>query len=329
MPGTALSGAGSLISAVGNLFGSSSSGQTGTTSSSRTSAQATSATTATQQGNTTTTGQSSTVNSADPAVIALMKQLAGTALNNSDNALEQTQGLIAGLFQNAKDSFASVFGNQGAAGIYDSSSTEVQENATMARTTADAAQAVLNYQTTEQGIGSSALQDLLQATSTSSVNTNQVQSTDTTQTQDTAQSQLTNTKSAGTTQTNQNSGKASVVCTYMYKHGMTPKDQYQVVSKHFIFHYTKWARFAYLYWGYKLVKIIEQNPTSSFSRFILWLFANRTEYICAQQGLNGTKKTWKGLLAKTLIYYYCAPLGFYVFFKDVFNYILAPEYKKV
>ena len=313
MSGNLLSGAANLIGSVASLFGTTqnSSG----TSSGKASSQsvATSSTTAVESGQ--------TINSADPAVIAMGKLLAQTALNNAANPGAATSDIVSGLFQSAKDSFASIFGQQGQSGLYNSSTEGVEQNAAYARATADAASAVLGYQTQEQGIAQGEIANLLTATATQS--TNETQTNNTTQTQNTkqqqnSQNQETTTKSDG-----------SVVCTWMRCNGYLDSRRYCIVTRHFQRTYSIYGVAAYQFWGRLFVAELERDQTSKWSNFILTLFTCRTEYVCACEGYSLAKKEFQGWLAKKIVYAFCFPVGISLFVAVMFAKMLAPRNLKV
>ncbi|CAN5950694.1 unnamed protein product, partial [Sphagnum jensenii] len=242
----------SLITSVASLFGSTQTTTGNSSGTARTSnvgtatslTQANQGTTTSQNltGNQLTTNQSQTINTADAQGIATLRQLINSALTNSSNT-DQTNSLVAGIFQSAKDAFASTYGTQASSGLYNSATTGVLASDAEARATADAASAVLTYQTNEQQIANQGLQQLLAATgiSTSSGTSDtasQQQQTgvsNTTATTNTVQgsTQIANSKQATTQQTTQVTSPGSIICTWMINNDMMGTRTYYRVSKQF------------------------------------------------------------------------------------------------
>lgn len=247
-----------------------------------------------QASNTTTT------NSADPDVIANLKQLAQTAINNSTDA-SKTTGLISGILQTAGDAMTSIFGNQKSSGLYSGASAQVQANDTNARATADAASAVLGYQTNEQTLASDALGKLLTATATQNVNSLSTQTSTTQGTQETsytgdvkseADAQTHSTSNGAQSQASQTttqstgSSSASIVCTWMWRNGYLERADYRnsMIQFHKKGQYT---RRGYLIFALPLVVELDRDRTSIASRTIMWVFKNRTDFVCGRKSLAG------------------------------------------
>lgn len=281
-----------------------------------------------------TTNDSVTKASADPDVIANLKQLAQTAINNSTDT-SKTTGLISGILQTAGDAMTSIFGQQKQAGIYNGSTATVLANDTNARATADAASAVLGYQQGQQQIAGTALNQLLAATASSSthstsdvaLNTDQLttnqsttssqQTTGTTSTTDTSTDAQTHATSnanqnqnvASTSQTqSQGSSSASIVCTWMYNHQMLKRvDYYNSMQQ---FHKKgQYTRRGYLIFAKPLVAELIRDQASIFSQVIIWLFLNRTNYVCGRKSLSGFISCWLVILG-------CLPPGLYLIAKE-------------
>ena len=315
--GSLLGGTGSLISSVGSLFptttNSSSSGTASSSSSANSSTTATGVTTGSQSGQSNTTTENETVNSADPGVIAALKTLVEQANGFADNAGKYTNGVVTDLFQQAKDAFAGTLGTQAGSGLYNSATTQVLGSAAEARATADAASAVLGFQTQEQGIADNGLAQLLQATATSTskggsqTNYTSNATQDTTQTSNTQQSGKTN--QSEQSQSTSTTGKDSVVCTWMYAHGKLPARKFAISHRHYDSKYSELAKDAYLFWGNKFVRVLKSDINSVFSRAIISLFRARTDYICAKFNAEGCKKTWYGLFSFCFIHAICIPVG--------------------
>ena len=276
-------------------------------------------------GSQTTVNNNTVVNSSDPAVVAALKSLANEALSNSSNAAGNTSGVVSGIFQSALDSLSSVFGQQAQSGVYNSQSTGVQESNAAARATADAASAVLGYQTQQEGIASGALTSLLSA-----LGTQTTQGTSTT-TSNSLSTQISNllsetlnasvTQGTQTTQgtqdvqyqsTQKQQHGMSVVCTYMRSTGEMHYDNYIIIQDHYNNHYSDHGRKAYLFWAAPLVKQLRRHPKSKLSIFIKKLFSTRTDYVCNKLTgfpvLNNKEKRI-GFISYWFVHIMCIPPG--------------------
>jgi len=346
--GSILGGTGSLINSISSLFGSTTTttGSSSGTAQSKTSGTATSNTQAFQDtqssqnttGLSTTTNNSTTINTADAQGIATLRQLINSALVNSTNT-DQTNSLVAGIFQSAKDAFASTFGTQAASGLYNSSTTGVLASDAEARATADAASAVLGYQTQEQQIANQGLQQLLAVTGISSTSGTSVtqQSQDTTgtstseavsntqQTNATVQNQKEAQQSTSTTQ----QSKGTLICTWMINHGMMDTRVYCRISKQFYRDYSRFGRASYHFWAELLVKFLENNSKSWQSKIILYIFNERSNYVNACENKHDGKKKLTGFLCKKLVYCVCFPVGIFIYLDDLAYHLVFGKVKKV
>jgi hypothetical protein len=275
-------------------------------------------------GDTSTSTSNSVINSSNPAVVAALEALVSTATTNANNATSNAAGVVSGLLQSAQDSFASVFGQQGASGVYNASSTQIQENNTIARTAADAASAVLGYQTQEQQIAASGLNQLLTALGTQTTLGSTKSNTDTT-TLTSGNVDVTNlfsglsygktnTSQNSSTDTHSNSNTAStIVCTEMLTHGLMQRKEYVTVHAHYKEHYSDHGKKAYHFWGRRIVSKLRRDRTSKVSRFLLSLFSARTNFVCWRltgvPPLSGARIIL-GFLAYWFIHICCIPPGF-------------------
>jgi hypothetical protein len=322
-----VTGVGAIISAATDLAkyvigvntSTNTSGLTDTKSNVTTKVAADTDTTQTTTGRTTTTGQSitdttntqTTQNFADPTVIAALKQFASTAISNSTDP-NKTQGLLQGILQTAGDAMTSVFGQQSQSGIYNSSATRSQNDNILARASAMASQAILGYQTTEQGLAKDALSQL--ATSTAGTTSTQTSrsETDTSNIVDVNQIVNTATHQAATTQvagetsgasTSNVKGKSgmSVVCTWMYQRDLLDWKEYYICSDALARKPWYHAR-GYQTIGGPMVSYLNAFDTNNFgSRLILSTFRARSSYICSKLGYKKYSPTLKGFLATALI----------------------------
>lgn len=277
-------------------------------------------------------------NSADPGVIAMLKQLAGTAISNSTDP-SKTTGLLSGILQSAGDAMAAVFGQQKQAGVYNSASAQSVNNDILSRASADAAQAILGYKTGQQTLADTALNQLLGATSVQTTRgssnqhtsnlvdqfTSNTVATDmdefTSQIQQTRGQTINNvsTHAAGdaisiVNQTSKSSTKASVVCTWMYSRKMLSARRYIIVTED-LRRKTWYVQKGYLLGAAPLVRQLQRSPTSLLSKLIISLFSARTEYVCSMKGLRGCKKTLYGGVARFLIACYSASPSIYILLK--------------
>lgn len=309
-----IAGIGSIAQAAVGLteyiFGSHSS--TATDSNTSGSASTTVSETDDTSNSSTTNSNSTTTNSADPAVIASLKQLASTAMSNSTDPT-QTQNLLTGILQQAGDAMTSIFGTQNQAGIYNSSAAASQTNDILSRAGADAAQAILGYQTTEQGVADTALNQAASATATQTTNASSTTNSNTSAT-DTA---TTNASSQSTTTgSSSTSSGSSVVCTWMFQHKMLGAKKYYVVSQD-LMNKTWYVQKGYLMFAAPLVSILERDHTTKLSRAIISIFSARTEHVCALRGLRGCKKSWYGRIARFAIATACVPTSFYFWLQHI------------
>ncbi len=288
-------------------------------------------------------------NTADPGVIASLKALAQTAIDNSNDP-SKTTGLLSNILQQAGDAMTAIFGQQKQAGVYNSSATAALNNDVISRAAATAAQAVLGYQTTEQGIASDALSKLLAATSvqtqtgeqTGYSSTKGEQITDSTtnmgsltqtQVKDSAntytQGASSGTSSNTSQQTSQqSSGGLSIVCTWMMKHELLSRRKYYLSMVDFI--KKPWyVHRGYLVVAAAMIRELERDSNSFVSRLILAVFRARTDYICALSGEKGCKKSFLGWGARALVATLCTPSSLYFWCQHVANKLESGAWKKV
>lgn len=245
------------------------------------------------------------VSSASPIALDMLQKIAQLAINNSQDPTK-TQGLIQGILQQAGDAMTTIFGKAAQSGVYNSSATNTQTNDVLSRATADAATAVLGYQTSQEQIAANAANNLASATAIK------------TDTASTAVHSESATQTASTTQSKSKSGM-SVVCTWMHNNNMLSTKRYYLVTKDFL------AKPWYHQAGYHIVahyflKALNKNSKSFLSKFLISLFYARTEYVCALHNLQGAKKTWKGKLALGFVWSICALPAIYVYLKSKFNF---------
>lgn len=287
--------------------------------------------------NTATSGETDTktnntvTNSADPGVIAMLKQLASTAIANSTDSAKTT-GLLSGILQTAGDAMTAVFGQQKQAGVYNSSATTSQTNDILSRAGALAAQAILGYQTTEQQLAGSIGKNLLDATGTQTTigdvdtKTNSLSSTvanTNTHTSDTATTAVTggSTSNNVSSSTSKTSSGISVVCTWMWQNKLLGTKRYYVSSDD-LDRKPSYIRNGYLVSARPLIFILKRDHTTRISRGIIAIFSARTEYVCASRGLKGCKKTKFGAFSRALIATYITPVSLFFYFHYLLRLLL-------
>lgn len=252
--------------------------------------------------NTDTKTNNTVTNSADPGVITMLKNLAQTAISNSTDPTKVT-GLISGIIQNAGDAMTAIFGQQKQSGLYDSSAAQSQNNDIISRATADAASAVLGYQTSEQQLGASIGGQLLGATATQTTQ-GDVQTTgqtvDNSSIQTAVSGQSTNHTEAVVQQSQSTAKSESIVCTWMYEHGLLEKRKY-LVSAGQLQKLPRLRVDAYHSVARPLVKELKRNQESLVSLATRKVFYHRTEYVCGVARMRGAKKTFLGFLSFWLV----------------------------
>lgn len=100
----------------------------------------------------------------------------------------------------------------------------------------------------------------------------------------------------------------SVSCTELYRQKKIPYLHY-VASGVAFNGYSRAAKRAYWLWGRPAAKYIRRNPDKFLSRLLLWLLANRAEFLAAKAGVARAKKTFKGKLAQVVIATFTTILG--------------------
>jgi hypothetical protein len=261
---------------------------------------------------TTTSGSTSTTNSVDPGVLAMLKQLAGTAISNSTDP-SKTQGIITGFIQQAGDAISQIYGAQKQAGIYNSSSAASQSGDIVSRATADAASAILNYTTGQQNIAQNALQTLSQDTLNQVVNSNSSQTVN-------MKGVTTNTLDSSSTGTShsKSSTSSSIVCTHLYNQGRISRQEYWDTTKDFLT-YPQYLKEAYWMTASPVVVYMKKHPYSALTFIATKLFVARTKY------LSGPK-TLSGFLARYFIAACCIPAGLKYVFKQYMDMLVEEDY---
>lgn len=102
-----------------------------------------------------------------------------------------------------------------------------------------------------------------------------------------------------------------VVCTELHRQGRLPRRWYLTGARKFATYSDRVKRGYYL-WAIPATEHLRANPTSLFSRFLEWTFRHRAEYIAAQYGVRGARKTLAGWATLTGVYAVCWALCWFV-----------------
>ena len=95
-----------------------------------------------------------------------------------------------------------------------------------------------------------------------------------------------------------------IVCTELNKQGRLPTRWYVSGSKRFA-SYDDRGKQGYYYWAIPCVKHLRKYPDSKLSKMLEWVFNHRAEYIAAQNGVRGARKTFAGFMMLTSMYVLC------------------------
>jgi hypothetical protein len=117
--------------------------------------------------------------------------------------------------------------------------------------------------------------------------------------------------SAGEAVFNAVSGDGSVVCTQLYNWGEIPVGWHRASTVHFYKRYSQLARRGYYFWALKAVCHMRKNPHTKVTRAIADTMYYRTEYIAAQAGCRGAKRTVKGFAAFWAVEIFTTVAGLY------------------
>lgn len=99
-----------------------------------------------------------------------------------------------------------------------------------------------------------------------------------------------------------------IICTELHRQKRLPTRYYIYGARTFA-KYPEFGKQAYYLWAVPCVKHLRKHPTSLFSWVLEKVFYSRAEYLSAQQGLRGAKKTFLGLLVTFSTYWFCWILG--------------------
>lgn len=294
------------------------------------------------------TSDSHTVqNSTDPGVVAMLRSLAQSAINNSTDP-SKTTGILSGIIQQAGDAMTSIFGAVRNSGLYNSASGLSQTNDVLSRAGADAASAILGYQTGQQNIADTALNQLggflssITTTDNSSTSGKSVTSGFTNTTSATAQATgsdtSTNTvqelgthvvgQTINTSQSQQQSSQSkgmSVVCTWMHRNSLLSTRKYAIATDD-LGRMPWYVRKGYFTFAGPLVSILEKDHTNRISRAIISLFTARTNQICAlRDKRGGCKKSLYGAFARLVIASLCFPFCLFFLLIHMKNFLIGKD----
>jgi hypothetical protein len=308
---------------------------TGTSETSNTGATAN--TSGTNQGTTQNTSTSSntantSTTSASAAAIAAQQNLYNTAVKNSTDT-SSTDNLVSSILKNAAISFGSTQGaNTPSSGIYNSTTQGLLQGNAQAQATADAAGAVLNYQTGQQQLAQSAAGGLINATSTTNSSgtsttdqimqslVNSITSAFGTSSGSATGSNASNTANTGSSNTNilgnvanaaasqglvvansnsnsQSEGAKSIICTALMEEGTITKKIWARDTTIF-WTYPKLHQIAYLHWAEPAAAFLGAHPKHPLSFLIRKTFVARTQREPWAHALIVVICTIAGLLSK-------------------------------
>lgn len=249
---------------------------------------------------------------ADPEVIAALKALAAQAVSNSTNS-NNTNDLLSGILQKAGDAMTGTFGRQKQSGLYNSSSTIVQNNDIMSRAAADAAQAILGYRTSQQTLAENTYKQLADITATKS---------------DAAvaktHSEVIATNESTSQKTEQKAG-LSMICTFMHKKKLLSNRKYITSTRDFMLR-PWYVRAGYLVIARPLVAMLERGHDGIFAKMVMKIFAARTDYICSKYNIADCHVTPFNWLANAIIICACFFPALWLLIKDtIVNLYYAKE----
>jgi hypothetical protein len=101
---------------------------------------------------------------------------------------------------------------------------------------------------------------------------------------------------------------AWVVCTELHRQGRLPTRWYVPGARRFA-RYGETEKRGYYLWAIPATLHLRAHPDSRFSGFLEWLFNHRAEYIAAQAGVRGARKTVAGWITLAGVYGLCWVLG--------------------
>lgn len=101
---------------------------------------------------------------------------------------------------------------------------------------------------------------------------------------------------------------AWIVCTELHRQGRLPTRWYVPGARRFA-RYGETEKRGYYLWAIPATQHLRAHPDSRFSGFLEWLFNHRAEYIAAQAGVRGARKTVQGWLTLAGVYAVCWVLG--------------------
>lgn len=99
-----------------------------------------------------------------------------------------------------------------------------------------------------------------------------------------------------------------IVCTELYKQGKLPT-RWMIYGGRKFTSYPQHIKAGYYLWAISSTKHLRKYPNSKFSKLLEVFFWNRAEYIAAQSGCSGARKTVSGFVCTYSIYYFCKLLG--------------------
>lgn len=234
-----------------------------------------------------TTGTQSTTASASDAALKAITSNIGLAQSNATDS-SKTTDLVSNILTQAAMTFAPTKTLATAAGVYNSPTLSMLSSFAQGSATAQSANAVLSYETAQQGLAEGASSDLAKATATTvAANSSTGDSTSTqvsqllssvmqslfgNTAQNTSQNLLTANQGTSTghqdqttTSSQQGSSGISIVCTELMKQGKLDKKLWVENSRKFQ-KYSKLSKDSYYFWARPAVKYLQEHSDSKLSR---------------------------------------------------------------
>jgi hypothetical protein len=99
-----------------------------------------------------------------------------------------------------------------------------------------------------------------------------------------------------------------VICSELARQGRLPMRWYVAGARRFA-QYDEKIKRGYYIWAIPAVRHLRKHPGSIYSRFLEWTFNHRAEYIAAQAGVRGARKTLAGLATLAGVHAFCWALS--------------------
>lgn len=230
----------------------------------------------------TSTTQTTAASASDAALKAITSNIGLAQSNATDSS--KTTDLVSNILTQAAMTFAPTKTLATGAGVYNSPTLSMLSDFAKGSATAQAAGAVLNYTTAQQGLAEGAASDLAKTTATttaaagstssqvSQLLSSVMQSLFSNTAQNTSQDLLTANQGTSTghqdqttTSSQQGSSGISIVCTELMKQGKLDKKLWVENSRQFQ-KYSQLSKDSYYFWARPAVKYLQEHSDSKLSR---------------------------------------------------------------